>query len=144
MRSGRSRLHEYHVGAIAWQCRDALRDRVIGNRPFVQFDTQAGLLRHLDRSVRDLQRLGKQVLYQWVAGPVQPNSNLPGVAATKCMSQRFSEGGVRVVQCDSNGWDHHSDLKNGLTKMCARVDKPIAALIRDLKSRGLLDETLVV
>ena len=84
MGGGRSRPHEYHVGAIAWQCRDALRDRVIGNRPFVQFDTQAGLFRHLDRSVRDLQRPGEQVLYQWVAGPVQRNSNPPGIAATKC------------------------------------------------------------
>ena len=51
---------------------------------------------------------------------------------------------MRLVQCNSSGWDHHSDLKNGLTKMCAQVDKPIAALIRDLKSRGLLDETLVI
>lgn len=92
MGGGRSRPHEYHVGAIAWQCRDALRDRVIGNRPFVQFDTQAGLLRPLDRSVRDLQRLGEQVLYQWVAGPVQRNSNPLGIAATKCMSAAIQRG----------------------------------------------------
>ena len=60
------------------------------------------------------------------------------------MARRFSESGVRFVQCNSNGWDHHSDLKNSLTKMCAQVDKPIAALIKDLKTRGLLDETLVI
>ena len=60
------------------------------------------------------------------------------------MARRFSESGVRFVQCNSNGWDHHFDLKNSLTKMCAQVDKPIAALIKDLKTRGLLDETLVV
>ncbi len=65
--------------------------------------------------------------------------------ARQClMARRLSEGGVRFVQCNSNGWDHHFDLKNGLTKMCAQVDKPIAGLIRDLKSRGLLDDTLVI
>ena len=60
------------------------------------------------------------------------------------MARRFSERGVRFVQCNSNGWDHHFDLKNQLTKMCAQVDKPIAGLIRDLRGRGLLEETLVV
>ena len=60
------------------------------------------------------------------------------------MARRFSEGGVRFVQCNSNGWDHHFDLKNSLTKMCAQVDRPIAGLITDLRSRGLLDETLVI
>ena len=60
------------------------------------------------------------------------------------MARRFSERGVRFVQCNSNGWDHHFDLRNQLVKMCARVDKPIAGLIRDLRARGLLDETLVI
>lgn len=60
------------------------------------------------------------------------------------MARRFSESGVRFVQCNSNGWDHHFDLKNGLTKMCAQVDRPITGLLKDLKARGLLDETLVV
>ena len=65
--------------------------------------------------------------------------------ARQClMARRFSESGVRFVQCNSNGWDHHFDLKNQLTKMCAKVDKPIAGLINDLKGRGLLDETLVI
>ena len=60
------------------------------------------------------------------------------------MARRFSERGVRFMQCNSNGWDHHFDLKNQLEKMCAKVDKPIAGLIKDLKGRGLLDETLVI
>ena len=60
------------------------------------------------------------------------------------MARRFSESGVRFVQCNSNGWDHHFDLRNQLEKMCAQVDKPIAGLVRDLKSRGLLEETLVI
>ena len=60
------------------------------------------------------------------------------------MARRFSESGVRFVQCNSNGWDHHFDLRNSLTEMCAQVDKPIAGLVKDLKARGLLDETLVI
>ena len=60
------------------------------------------------------------------------------------MARRFSESGVRFVQCNSNGWDHHFDLKNSLTEMCAQVDKPIAGLVKDLKARGLMDETLVI
>ena len=60
------------------------------------------------------------------------------------MARRFSESGVRFVQCNSNGWDHHFDLTNLLRKMCAQVDKPIAGLIKDLRGRGLLDETLVI
>lgn len=60
------------------------------------------------------------------------------------MARRFSESGVRFVQCNSNGWDHHMELQQKLTEMSAKVDKPIAGLITDLKVRGLLDETLVI
>ena len=60
------------------------------------------------------------------------------------MARRFSERGVRFVQCNSNGWDHHSKLKKNMIKMAGGVDKPIAGLIQDLKGRGLLDETLVI
>lgn len=62
-------------------------------------------------------------------------------------ARRFSERGVRFVQVthsDSNvQWDQHSDLKNGHEKNAREVDKPIAGLLKDLKARGLLDDTLV-
>ena len=79
-----------------------------------------------------------------------------GQAETKtfggqCLAaRRMVERGVRFVQLfhGSNGgagsWDAHGDLKNGHSKLCAQVDRPIAALIHDLKRRGLLNETLVV
>ncbi|MBC22969.1 MAG: sulfatase [Phycisphaerae bacterium] len=61
------------------------------------------------------------------------------------MARRFSEKGVRFVQCThSYKWDQHGDLRNGHTSNAAEVDKPIAGLIRDLKSRGMLDDTLVL
>jgi hypothetical protein len=63
------------------------------------------------------------------------------------MARRFSERGVRFVQVthsDSNvQWDQHSDLKKGHDKNALEVDKPIAGLLKDLKARGLLQDTLV-
>jgi hypothetical protein len=68
---------------------------------------------------------------------------------TRClMARRLVERGVRfvlvLVPVASGGWDHHNDLKNGLAKICPMVDKPSAALIGDLKQRGLLDQTIVM
>ena len=59
------------------------------------------------------------------------------------------EKGVRFVHLFDWGWDFHGTggdtaLGNGLTKKCATMDKPVAALVRDLKQRGLLEDTLVV
>ncbi len=60
------------------------------------------------------------------------------------LARRFSEAGVRFVQCTHGYWDSHSNLEKEHTKLAAEVDKPIAGLLKDLKSRGLLDETLVI
>jgi hypothetical protein len=60
------------------------------------------------------------------------------------LARRFVERGVRFVQCNLGGWDHHYNLRAGLPANARQMDKPIAGLIQDLKSRGLLDETLVV
>ena len=64
------------------------------------------------------------------------------------LARRLSERGVRYVQLfdapANNAWDHHSGLRENLPKRCAAVDRPIAALLYDLKARGLLDDTLVL
>lgn len=61
------------------------------------------------------------------------------------MARRFAEQGVRFVQCThSYKWDQHGNLKNDHSKNALEVDKPIAGLLADLKSRGLLDDTLVL
>jgi len=61
------------------------------------------------------------------------------------MARRFIERGVRFVQCThSYKWDQHGNLKGGHMNNAREVDKPIAGLLRDLKARGLLDETLVL
>lgn len=60
------------------------------------------------------------------------------------MARRLVEQGVRFVQIFSGGWDSHDYLERGHGARIASVDKPIAALIRDLKQRGMLDDTLVI
>ena len=65
---------------------------------------------------------------------------------TRCLiARRLIERGVRFVQIVNNGqsWDHHSGITKALPDLCARTDQPVAALVIDLKSRGLLDSTLV-
>jgi hypothetical protein len=60
------------------------------------------------------------------------------------VARRLVERGVRFVQIYDDGWDAHSKLKENHSTRCLAVDKPIAGLIKDLKQRGLLDETIVV
>ena len=60
------------------------------------------------------------------------------------LARKLSESGVRFVQVSIDGWDHHGDIRGNLPKLCAQTDQPVAALLKDLKSRGLLDDTLVV
>jgi len=69
--------------------------------------------------------------------------------ANNCLlARRLVERGVRFVQLYDWGWDHHGNGDNtidvGLSKKCGEIDRPIAALLQDLKQRGLLDDTLVV
>jgi uncharacterized protein (DUF1501 family) len=60
------------------------------------------------------------------------------------MARRLIERGVRFVQVYHSGWDHHSDVEGGVRGQCRQTDQASAALIRDLKMRGLLDDTLVI
>jgi len=60
------------------------------------------------------------------------------------LARRLSEAGVRFVQVTIGGWDHHGNIRDALPKSCGESDKPVAGLIKDLKARGLLDDTLVV
>ena len=71
----------------------------------------------------------------------------PGKAsfANNCLlARRLVERGVRCVQLFHEAWDHHGGLTGGLKEQCGATDKPAAALLRDLKQRGLLDDTLVI
>ena len=70
---------------------------------------------------------------------------VPGTYAANCLlARKLSENGVRFVQLYHQGWDQHGNLPNEMRGQAQDVDQPSAALITDLKQRGLLDETLVI
>ncbi len=65
--------------------------------------------------------------------------------ARQCLlARRFAEKGVRFIEVSHGGWDTHRNLRTELEKQCGEIDQPIAALLADLKQRGMLDETLVL
>jgi len=68
-----------------------------------------------------------------------------GSFASNCLlARRLAERGVRFIQLYHRGWDHHNNLKKDIVEASRLVDQPTAALIKDLKLRGMLDDTLVV
>ena len=74
-----------------------------------------------------------------------PDSKNPGTFAANCLlARRLAERGVRFIQLYHQGWDQHGDLPNAIRRQCRETDQPSAALVADLKQRGMLDDTLVV
>ena len=87
----------------------------------------------------DLSKESRQTLDMYGAEPGK------ATYANNCLlARRLVERGVRFVQLYHADWDHHADLTQPLDQVCREVDRPTAALIRDLKDRGLLDHTLVI
>jgi hypothetical protein len=74
-----------------------------------------------------------------------PDSKTPGTFAANCLlARRLAERGVRFIQLFHRDWDHHGNLPKDLPKRCKETDQPAAALVTDLKQRGMLDDTLVI
>jgi hypothetical protein len=74
-----------------------------------------------------------------------PEVRKPGSFAYNClMARRMAERDVRFVQLYHRGWDQHNSLPRRIREQCADTDQPSAALVKDLKQRGLLDDTLVI
>ncbi len=68
-----------------------------------------------------------------------------GTYASNCLlARRLAERGVRFIQLYHRGWDHHSEVKVGTERTAKHVDRATAALVTDLKQRGMLDETLII
>ena len=87
----------------------------------------------------DISQETKETLEMYGADPGKPSY------ANNCLlARRLVERGVRFVQLFHEAWDHHGGLTQGLKDQTALTDKPSAALIKDLKQRGLLNDTLVV
>ena len=87
----------------------------------------------------DLSRESQTTLDAYGAVPGKPS-----FASNCLLARRLIERGVRCVQVYHTDWDHHTNIEKGLNKICPEVDRPSAALVADLKQRGLLDSTLVV
>jgi Protein of unknown function (DUF1501) len=74
-----------------------------------------------------------------------PDSRKAGTYAANCLlARRLAERGVRFIQLYHRGWDQHNDLPRDIALQCKGVDQPSAALVLDLKQRGMLDDTLVI
>lgn len=81
----------------------------------------------------------------WVYDMYGPDSRDPGTYAANCLlARRLLEKDVRFVQLYHQGWDQHTHLNGGLRGQCKKTDQATAALIQDLKQRGLLEDTLVI
>jgi hypothetical protein len=87
----------------------------------------------------DISREPKEILDLYGAKPGD------GSFASNCLlARRLAERGVRFIQLYHRDWDHHGNIKNDVKVVAGEVDQPAAALLQDLKRRGLLDETLVI
>jgi hypothetical protein len=74
-----------------------------------------------------------------------PDARTPGTYAANCiLARRMAERGVRFIQLYHMGWDHHESVPRQLPPQCRDTDQPSAALLKDLKQRGMLDDTLVI
>lgn len=97
----------------------------------------------MQASVPDLMDLSKEPEATFEA--YGPDSRKPGTFAANCLlARRLAERGVRFVQLFHRGWDQHGNLPSQIRGQCKDTDQPSAALVQDLKQRGLLDDTLVI
>jgi hypothetical protein len=132
---------------------DALRDlneiqaRELGHPETLTRIAQYELAFRMQVSVPEVMDISREPQHVLEAYGAEPGG--ASLANNCLLARRLIEQGVRFVQLFDWGWDFHGTkategLVDGLTKKCATMDKPVAALINDLKSRGLLDSTLIV
>jgi hypothetical protein len=126
------------VAALNEMRHDAFGDPEIETR-IAQYE----MAYRMQTSVPDLMDLSKEP--ESVFDLYGPESRKPGTYASNCLlARRLAERNVRFIQLYHRGWDQHNDLPRDLALQCKGTDQPTAALITDLKQRGLLDDTLVV
>src|ERR1700744_5633950 len=105
--------------------------------------TQYEMAYRMQTSVPDLMDLSKEP--DSVFDMYGPDSRKPGTFAANCLlARRLAEKGVKFIQLYHQGWDQHGTLPKDIQVQCRKTDQASAALVTDLKQRGLLDDTLVV
>ncbi|MDB6071894.1 MAG: hypothetical protein JWL81_3065 [Verrucomicrobiales bacterium] len=95
-------------------------------------------------ATREAYGIGPNVMAQRQKQGKKAQANPAEVGKRLLIARRLVERGVRVVQVFAGGWDMHGNLKDSMENRAASIDQPIAALLKDLKERGLLDSTLVM
>jgi hypothetical protein len=124
------------------QLNQAKHDEV-GDPEIVSRIAQYEMAFRMQTSVPDLVDISSEE--QHVLDMYGPEVKTPGSYAFNCLlARRLAERGVRFTQVFLRGWDHHGNLPNQIPQLCKAMDQPSAALIKDLKQRGMLDDTLVV
>lgn len=116
---------------------------VTGERELNTRIAQYEMAYRMQTSVPDVTDLSSEPAH--VVDSYGPDVRTPGTFAANCLlARRLAEKGVRFIQLYHQGWDQHGGLPGGIRQQCRETDQPCAALINDLKARGLLDDTLVV
>jgi hypothetical protein len=105
--------------------------------------TQYEMAYRMQSSVPELTDMSKEP--EAVLERYGPDARKPGTFASNCiLARRLAERGVRFIQLFHRGWDQHNRCPKQIASQCRDTDQPTAALIQDLKERGLLDDTLVI
>jgi len=119
------------------------RHSVVGDPEIEARIAQYEMAFRMQSSVPDLTDFSKEP--QHVIDLYGPDVKLPGSFAANClMARRLAERDVRFVQLFHMGWDHHGGLPSAIKGQCRDTDQATTALIKDLKQRGLLEDTLIV
>ncbi len=122
---------------------NGMRSEMFGDPEIETRIAQYEMAYRMQTSVPELMDLSKEP--ESVFDMYGPDSRKPGSYASHCLlARRLVERGVRFIQLYKRGWDQHNELPRDLRLQAQAVDQPSAALIQDLKQRGLLDDTLVV
>ncbi len=125
------------VKALNGICDNWAHDAEIGTRI-----SQYEMAFRMQASVPGLMDVSKEPAHVLEAYGCKPGD---GSFASNCLlARRLAERGVRFIQLYHRGWDHHNGLKAGVTTTAGLVDQATAALVNDLKARGMLDDTLVI
>jgi hypothetical protein len=120
-----------------------LRHSLVGDPEINTRISQYEMAFRMQTSVPDLLDISKEPSN--ILEMYGPNVKRPGTFAYNCLlARRLAERGVRFTQLFHRGWDHHDGLPNAIRGQAMDTDQPSAALIKDLKQRGMLDDTLVV
>ena len=126
------------VGAL-----NRLREGETGDPEIATRITQYELAFRMQAAVPELTNLASEPRH--VKAMYGPEVERPGTFAYNCLlARRLAERGVRFIQLFHRGWDQHTNLPPQIIGQCRDTDQPGAALLRDLKERGLLDDTLVI